>query len=223
VTTAPSVTFMPSGVLGSDAARAAIPVSVTWTAKAGSSAICRQALTRAVGGGTPVAVKLGSATATDAVDTLTVGQTVRYAAQATGCDGLAGTATAGDPRVYKLSQQNEQWNSHSGPWSTLGDASAFSGGSIGETYASGASITFPMALGAAVALVGERGPHKGAARVYVDGAYLTTINNYAPVTAERRVLWTHSFGAPGPHTVTVVNVGTAGTGLGIDALAKVTA
>jgi beta-glucanase (GH16 family) len=217
VTTAPSPSFVASQVVGSDAAHSAMPVAVSWAAKPGSSAICKQLLTRGEGQATPFNVPPTSATATKALDTVTVDQTIRYTAQATGCDGLASAATAGAARIYKLAQQG----GYSGSWSTL-TSSAFSGGSIAETYAKGAWISFYMGQAAAIALVGERGPHKGAARVYLDGKYLTTLNNYASATAERRVLWTDTFAAPGPHILTIVNVGTAGSGLGVDALAKLT-
>jgi hypothetical protein len=218
VTTPPSASFVSSGTIASDAASAALPVSVGWAAKAGSSAVCQQALTRTVAGSAPVAVKLSSPTATTASDTIAAGQTLSYSARATGCDGLASPATAGPVRSYKVAQEG----SFAGSWSTLTSSSAFSGGSIKETYASGASESFYMGQAAAIALVGERGPHKGVARLYLDGKYLTSLNNYAPATAERSVLWTDSFAVPGPHTLTIVNVGTGGSGLGIDGLAKLT-
>jgi hypothetical protein len=218
VTTAPSASFLASGTVGSDATSAATPVSVAWAARPGSSAICKQSLTRTVGSTAPVAVKLTSATATSAADTVLSGQTLHYTAQATGCDGLASSAAAGASRSYKLAQLG----TYTGSWFTLSSSSAFSGGSIQETYTSGASVSFYMSQASAIALIGERGPHKGAAKVYIDGKYLTTLNNYASATAERRILWTYNFGVPGAHTVAFVNVGTAGSGLGVDGLAKLT-
>ncbi len=221
VVTAPSAAFRPSAAVGSDSSNDVIPVSVDWAAKPGSSAICKQVLTRAVGAAAPVGVRLTSATASNAVDTLTLGERIRYTAQATGCDGSASPAATGPTRIYNVTQQDGDWVSRAGSWSTL-TSSAFSGGTIGETYVPGASVRFYMGHVAAIALVGERGPHKGTARVYVDGVYSTTLNNYATATAERRVLWTDSFSEAGPHTLTVVNVGSAGSGLGVDAVAKLT-
>lgn len=221
VVTAPSPAFIPSAGVGSDSANGAIPVSVDWSARPGSSAICKQILSRVVGAAAPVGVPLTSVTATDARDTLTLGQAIHYTAQATGCDGSASPAANGPTRIYNVTQQDGPWVSRRGSWSTL-TSPAFAGGSLGETYVPGASISFYMGHVAAVGLVGERGPHKGLAKVYVDGSYSTTLDNYAPVTAERRVLWSGTFPEAGPHTVTVVNVGAAGSGLGVDAVAKLT-
>jgi hypothetical protein len=58
--------------------------------------------------------------------------------------------------------------------------------------------------------VSATGPTRGAANVYVDGAYAATINLHTTSTAYQRVVWTKSWSAFGAHTVKIVVSGTAG-------------
>jgi hypothetical protein len=64
--------------------------------------------------------------------------------------------------------------------------------------------------GRAIALVTTKAPARGAFRVYVDGAYVTTVDLYRPSTAFRQVVWATSWASAGSHTMKLVVVGTAG-------------
>jgi hypothetical protein len=54
------------------------------------------------------------------------------------------------------------------------------------------------------------GPDHGAAKVYVDGVLVTTIDLHAASTTYRRVAYARSWSASGNHTLRIVVVGTAG-------------
>ena len=62
--------------------------------------------------------------------------------------------------------------------------------------------------GHAVAVVGPRSPHKGKARVYVDGVYIKTISMKTRSSTSRVVVFTRYFPAGGRHTIAVVAAGT---------------
>jgi hypothetical protein len=58
-----------------------------------------------------------------------------------------------------------------------------------------------------VGWVAARGPNRGYARVYVDGAYAGTVNLYASAYQYRRVVFARNFGTAGAHTLKIVVVG----------------
>ena len=115
------------------------------------------------------------------------------------------TSSAIAPRV--LSQSSSavryagRWYGHS--------ASAAIGGSTKRTKVRGASATLTF-TGRQVAWVGPRGPGRGKVKVYVDGAYVTTVNQWARDSSSRRILFSRTFASGGTHTLKLVNKATAG-------------
>ncbi len=84
-----------------------------------------------------------------------------------------------------------------------------SGGAVRFAKSKGATATFRF-TGRAVAWVSTLGPSRGAARVYVDGTYRTTVGLHASSLHARRLVFRASWGTRGSHTIVIRVVGTAG-------------
>ena len=107
-----------------------------------------------------------------------------------------------------LSQQVGAALVYHGTWLTQSTGSA-SHGSMRYGRSAGASATYTFS-GSSVAWVAARGPDRGSARVYVDGAYATTVSLYSRSRSYRYVAFAKNFGVVGRHTLRVVVVGTPG-------------
>jgi hypothetical protein len=97
----------------------------------------------------------------------------------------------------------------SGRWA-VSTCACWSAGTALKTSSKGARITFAMPADTTrypVALVMERAPDRGRARVLVDGVRVATIDTHARTRIHRSVVWTGTL--QGSHTLSVVNVATA--------------
>lgn len=95
------------------------------------------------------------------------------------------------------------WTNQTGPWA--------SGGRQRFTSEVGASVSFATEFIAHqhVGLVMAKGPGRGSAEIRVDGVAVGTVNTYAPVNDNRRVVFDQRMDA-GVHTIEIVNLATAG-------------
>ena len=107
-----------------------------------------------------------------------------------------------------LIQQGGSGVTYSGTWRTR-YASYLSGGSARYATGSGAAVTYRF-WGSSVSWVAFRGPDRGSARVYVDGAYIRTISLHASTYTSRWIAFARSWSANGNHTLKIVVAGTAG-------------
>ena len=71
-----------------------------------------------------------------------------------------------------------------------------------ESSAAGASLSATF-TGHGVAVVGPKTPHRGNLKIYVDGAYITTIGMRTATPTSRLVAFTRYFATGGTHTITV--------------------
>ena len=99
----------------------------------------------------------------------------------------------------------------SGSWST-GTCTCASGGTQKFTSQAGASVSFTRSFdaGSHFALVMAKGPGRGTAAVYVDGAQVGTVNTYAAGGNKNRIIVFDRVMTGGQHTIKVVNRATAG-------------
>ena len=95
---------------------------------------------------------------------------------------------------------------YSGSWTTS-TCNCASGGRQVTTKQLGASVTF-TATGK-IALVMAKGPARGQADIFVDGARVATVDTRAAANTNRIVVWTRNLGV-GNHTVQVRNLATTG-------------
>ncbi|QIG43546.1 hypothetical protein G5V58_12950 [Nocardioides anomalus] len=114
-----------------------------------------------------------------------------------------------------------------GAWSTSSCA-CWSAGTTLKSSAKGARLDFHLPAGLTpekpatttpLALVMERAPDRGKARILVDGVQVAFIDTGSSTKLHRSVTWTGSVTAAVPHTISVVNVATSGRSrLDVDAL-----
>ncbi|MET0998752.1 MAG: hypothetical protein ABWX73_08580 [Marmoricola sp.] len=87
------------------------------------------------------------------------------------------------------------------------------GNSMLRTWTANASLTTVVNGGGTnkhVALIMAKGPARGKAAIYFDGAYVTTVDTYAKVNTNRVVMWDKGLPGTANHTIKVVNLATPG-------------
>jgi hypothetical protein len=77
-----------------------------------------------------------------------------------------------------------------------------------STYVRQAQARFAF-VGRSVAWVARMGSKGGAARVYVDGAYVRTVDLYSTTPVARKVVFTRRWASSGVHTLTIRSVSTS--------------
>jgi GH25 family lysozyme M1 (1,4-beta-N-acetylmuramidase) len=196
---APTMWLEPNALIGSTT----IPVYVVWSAS-DPSGVASTGLQRSVNGSWAT-VTLPTAAATRAWVSLPIGAKVGGRARAT--DRLANTSAwvPGPTAGTLLTEQSAGSVRYTGSWRSLARSAAH-GGSLKYASAAGASATYTFS-GSSVGWVAARGPNRGYARVYVDGAYAGTVNLYASAYQYRRVVFARNFGTAGAHTLKIVVVG----------------
>jgi subtilisin family serine protease len=107
-----------------------------------------------------------------------------------------------------LLQDGTSLAKYSGTWSVVSSSSA-SNGKLHSSTRAGASVEFKTTA-RAIAVVGRKGPSNGKAKVYVDGAYVQTIDFYRSSTQSKIVVFNRSWSTNGVHRVKLVVVGTSG-------------
>jgi hypothetical protein len=95
-----------------------------------------------------------------------------------------------------------------GRWASAASAGA-SGASVRFSTSAGSTATLGF-TGRGVTWVAPRGPSRGSARIYVDGAYRTTVSLYSATTTPRVLAFSASWSAAGAHSITIRVVGTKG-------------
>jgi hypothetical protein len=119
-------------------------------------------------------------------------------------------APAESPAVTAtLYQEGTSLATYSGRWSSTTSSTA-SNRNLRTSTQAGASVQFRRTGVRAISVVGRQGPTSGRARIYVDGALVSTIDLRRSVARNRVVLFSRSWSTPGTHTVKVVVVGTSG-------------
>ena len=116
------------------------------------------------------------------------------------------------PRVYQEDGASFGYGdlavSYSGVWGTS-TCTCWSGGKDRKTSAAGARANFTFDSGGPVAVVMEKAPNRGKAKVLIDGVLRATVDTYASTPTHRSVVWTGTLSGAG-HTVSVVNSATPG-------------
>ncbi len=190
-------------------AGSAIPVAVTWTGSDAGSGIDHYRLERSGDGGTTWATVAASVSSPSVMTTMPSSGTVRFRAIAWDHAGLSRTGAASATLTPRIVQQSTAIRTWSTAWRST-SSSVWSGGSArySKTARTSASYTFTAKR---VALVMAKGPTRGKVKVYVNGAYVTTLNLYAsPATTYRVVIWQKAWSTSARRTVKLVVVGTAG-------------
>jgi len=205
---APVVTSSPKPGLRTDTTLAAGSprAYVAWkAADPGGAGVRRYVVARSVNGG---AWKTLSSSVTGATFNLTVtaGSSFRFRVRAVDWDGNISGWTTGPAFSSRLAQQPAA--SYTKTWATS-TGSSFSGGSTRSAKVAGASASYTF-TGRSVSFITTTGPTRGAARIYVNGAYQGTVDLAGMVDVYRAQAWSRTWATSGTRTIKVVVVGTAG-------------
>ena len=116
--------------------------------------------------------------------------------------GTAGVGVTGSTfRVRVVKETASSAVAYSGTWRTASSAS-FHGGAVRHASSSTAGVTFRF-TGREVALISTKASTRGAARIWIDGVSVGTVNLASTTTLFRQVAFRKAFGSSGTHTITV--------------------
>jgi hypothetical protein len=208
VATTPKVTLRAGVDLESSSTTAVLSGLLTWSASdPGGAGIRSYDLRRSVDGAGFEDYAFGL-TGTAKNVGLTPGHSYRFQVRATDHAGNVGAWVSGPTIRAYLPQQTLSGLAWSGSWTGPSDA-RFSGGSARWATAAGARVTYSF-CGRAVAWVTTYAFNHGAAKVYLDGTLVATVDTFAAQAGFRRVGFAKTWSASGCHTIRIVVVGTAG-------------
>ncbi len=202
-------TFAPTVRLRSGRAlTTTVPAMVEWSATdwVGGSGLASYDIARSVDGAAYIVIGTGLA-APSMSAWLASGHSYRYEVRAHDRVGNIGGWVAGIAVSPTLLQQTSSSIGYHGTW-TLTSSSAYSGGSLRSASVAGAYVGLTTSA-RGLAFVTTRGPGRGAARIYVDGILVTTVNLWAATYQYRFVAFSAGWSSLGTHTLRVVVVGTA--------------
>ena len=208
VAAAPKVSLSAGVAVSSATATAALAAILTWSATdPGGAGILSYDIRRSTDG-TAFASLATGVTAPSLAVSLTPGHSYRFEVRARDKAGNVGGWVAGPTIRAYLPQQSYAGLVWKGTWTSATQPEC-SGGTVRYATAAGASSTYSL-TGLAIAWVTTLGPDRGAAKVYVDGVLVTTIDLHASTTTYRRVVFAKSWSYAGTHSLRIVVVGTAG-------------
>ncbi|HLA16552.1 MAG TPA: S8 family peptidase, partial [Candidatus Limnocylindrales bacterium] len=187
------------------------PVSVSWPAATDVvSAIAGYELS-ATANGTPTGTWELPPSTTAVTRYHAPGAAVAYAISATDTAGNESDPAWSTPAVVRVTEDTSASVARSSRhWKTLVYKYA-TNQHVTYATAQGAWMRFTIAAGARqVALVGAKGPTRGKAKIYIDGIYVATIDQWASTGASRVVQFTRNVSPATTHSMTVKVIGTAG-------------
>ncbi len=156
--------------------------------------------------GTWVTVPLGSPTQTSVDMQLAPANTFEFRLRATDTEGNTSSWVTSPEAKLRIVQENGAAMTYTGTWKrpTLSGAS---GGYVRWASVAGrkAKVTF---AGASVAFVSTLGPSRGIAAIWLDGAFVETVDLYAPTLATASAVMAYDGLGPGTHTLEVRVTGT---------------
>ncbi len=196
-------TVQPPGqdlVASSTLGTSTVPVKLAWSGT-DAGGISRYELQQSTNDGAYAGVGLPAATATSKSVSLTPGNAYQYRVRATDGAGNTSDWSYGPRFVADARQEGDGAISYAGAWAPQDVTSAY-GGALRYAGAAGAEATFGF-TGRDVAWVAPRGPDRGKAEVWVDGARVGTVDLYASAAQPRKAVFTRSWGEPGGHTLEV--------------------
>jgi hypothetical protein len=201
--TLPPTVSIRTGHMGST-----IPVSLSWPTPVDAiSGLATRSRYRAIDGGPWVSFPR-PASASLSSDTLNPGSTYLYSQRSIDKAGNGTTWIEGPSFRAAVRQEGNTQVGVSGTWKKTSLAGAL-GGKVLRSTAAGATVSTTF-TGNSIGWLATKGPRFGLARVYVDGIAVATVDLHAASRTARQVVWSTTFPTMGTHTVSVVNLGSAG-------------
>lgn len=208
VAATPKVSLRTGASLASTSRTASLPANLILAGTdPGGAGIRGFDVRRSVDGGSYARIATG-VTSKGLALSLKPGHSYRFQVRAIDTAGNVGSwATSATVRAY-LPQQTYSAIRWKGTWRD-GTSTGYSAGTVRFATAAGASVTYSF-TGRAIGWVTTLGPDRGAAKVYLDGTLVATIDTHSASLVFRRVVFAKTWGSSGYHTLRVVVVGTAG-------------
>jgi hypothetical protein len=141
-------------------------------------------------------------------DLVQPGETRAYRGHPYDLGGNPGSVVVGPAIRFQLQQDSSSTLRYRGTWTSREDAAA-SGGWTRFTKKVGARVTVPF-TGRAIAWVTTTGPKRGAAKVYLDGTLVATVDLYDPTMTRRTVAYAFNASSSAAHSLRIVNVASPG-------------
>ena len=186
--------------------------------------VARYELEQSTNGGPYSPVSLPSPTATKALRHLEAGKTYRYRTRALDAAGNRSGWEYGPSFEVNVLQESNSAITYAGNWATQSSGEA-TGGVVRHASASGASAKTTLSGALNVAWVSTRGPNRGKAETWVDGAAWGGAKDlYTPTTEWRKVAFAKNGLNPSvEHSLEVKvlgqrNASSSGTRVDVDAL-----
>jgi hypothetical protein len=186
----------------------AAPGTVSWTGRDRGSGVRRYVLEMRRNNGAWRAVTLPSRLTRTIQRSFATTGTYRFRVKARDRVGNWSPWTYGPTIRARARQESSSAITWGGPWATVRDA-GLSGGSARATVESGASARITMTV-RNISWVSRRGPGRGLAQVWVDGALAATVDLGAEKPGGRTVVFSRTWTSFGKHTLRIVSLGTAG-------------
>ena len=133
-----------------------------------------------------------------------------YPAQVQAADNTGNVSSVAAGRAFSLSvKQDSSSNITYGAGWRLGKTVAASGGT--QHYSATAGATAKLTFtGRSIALAAPLSNTRGSAKIYLDGAYKTTVSGYSVSPLARRLVYAFNWPTSGKHTLTIKVAGTEG-------------
>ncbi len=194
-------------VKGSKVTTSSVSVRTRWVASDGGSGLDRSRVLERRGSGDWVSLGAYKAGTTTLVRTQRNGTSFQHQVRAVDRAGNVSDDEAG-PRVRStLYSEGTSLATYSGRWLTARPSSAL-GDRVRYSTRSGASVTVRF-NGRGIGWVSTLASNRGRARVYVDGALISTVDLRSTKAKVRRVVFARTV-SPGSHTLRIVVLGTSG-------------
>ena len=186
-----------------------VSVRLSWSGSDLGAGIARYELYRSKNGGAYVRVPLATAKARSVRQTLSVSARYRFKVRAVDKVGNVGVLVGGPTfRVLRPQDTPSTAVVYAGTWTAVRSVN-YSGGHGRASSTALDSVTYTF-TGRNIAWVAPRSKGRGSATILVDGLVVGTVNLQSTKLTFRRVVFTRSFGAVGPHTIQILVLGTAG-------------
>jgi hypothetical protein len=202
-TTAPTQAFVVPATLGST-----VPVSLSWTGADATSGIAGYTIGQDVDGAGWESLESSAAGTSVTRSVFPSGHTYRYRVQAVDGYGNLSTPATGPDLAPALAQQTASGVTYSGTWRSA-ESTVYSGGSVRYATAANARATYTFS-GRNVAIVATKSRTRGSFKVYVDGAYQTTVSLFRATSLARQLVYQHGWATSGSHRIQLVVLGTSG-------------
>jgi len=199
--TAPRQSFPSGGTL----AGGAVPVKLAWTGSDGGSGVQHYEVARATDGG-GYSITPTSVTAPSLTTMLPTGHLYQFRIRAVDMAGNRGAWAYGPAFTVGGSSEATAAITYTGTWATATNTSYW-GGKTKYASGAGAKATYTF-TGRAVAWISVLGPTRGKAAIYINGAYVTTVDLYAPSAKFQVVAWSGKWSTSATRTLEVRVLGT---------------